>query len=389
MPVQGKVDPRFEAVRAAFHDNFSGRGEIGAAVAVLVDGRTVVDLWGGIADRASGRAWTADTLVPIFSCTKAATALCAHVLASQGRLDLDAPVARYWPEFAAAGKERIPVRMLLNHQAGLPAIDLPLAAEATYDCLRLTAALAVQAPYWPPGTVHGYHAMTFGWLVGEVVRRVTGKSLGRFFREAVAEPLGADLWIGLPAALERRVATVRMAPLQAGVTPLLRAILDRTSMVSKAFMNPVGLMTSGQINTRAFHGAEIPAANGIGSAMGLAAMYAPLACGGTWKGVGLVSQDVLRRLYRAESEGEDLILLLPTRFTSGFMKTMDNGQQDSLILGPHTEAFGHAGAGGSIGMADPVARVAIGYVMNQLGVGTLLNERGQSLVNAVYESLGR
>jgi CubicO group peptidase (beta-lactamase class C family) len=387
MQVFGKVDSRFEAVRAAFEDNFARRGELGAAVAVLVDGRTVVNLWGGVADRASGRPWDAETLAPVFSCTKAATALCAHVLVSRGRLDLDAPVARYWPEFAAAGKERIPVRMLLNHQAGLPAISAALPAEALYQWPRMTAALAAQVPYWEPGTAHGYHAMTFGWLVGEVVRRVTGKSLGTFFREAVAEPLGIDFWIGLPDHLEQRVARAHMAPLQAGITPLTRAILERNSIVSKAFMNPAGLMTPVQINTRAFHAAELPAANGIATARALAEMYAPLAGGGAWRDVDLVSADVLKALSTVESEGHDRILLLPTRFASGFMKTMDNRPEDSVIMGPNAEAFGHAGAGGSIGMADPVARVAIGYVMNQLGAGTLLNARGQSLIDAVYDSL--
>lgn len=387
MEISGKVDPRFEAVRAAFHENFSRRGELGAALAVVVDGRTVVDLWGGIVDRISGRCWDGDTLVPIFSCTKGATALCAHVLVSRNRLDLDAPVARYWPEFGAAGKGRLPVRMLLNHQAGLPAVMEPLPAEALYDWGCMTAALAAQAPLWPPGSLHGYHAMTFGWLVGEVVRRVTGKSLGTFFRETVAQPLGIDVWIGLPAQLEPRVATVRMVPLQAGVTPLMRAMLDRKSIVSKAFLNPVGLMMPGHVNTRAFHAAELPAASAVASARGLAGMYAPLACAGGRVGVEVVSTDVLQVLARVESAGDDRILLLPTRFTSGFMKSMDNRPADSLILGPNAEAFGHAGAGGSIGMADPVARVAIGYVMNQLGAGTLLNARGQSLVDAVYDSL--
>ncbi len=387
MPISGTVDSRFEPVRAAFRENFASRGELGAGLAVSVDGRTVVDLWGGLADKASRRPWTAETMAIIFSCTKAATALCAHMLVARGRLDLDAPVARYWPEFARAGKERIPVRMLLNHQAALPAIDEPLPAAAILDWARMTAALAAQAPHWEPGTAHGYHAMTFGWLVGEVVRRVSALSVGTFFREQVAGPLGLDFWIGLPAALEPRVATERMPPLQTETTPLMRAILDRSSTVSKAFTNPPGLLTARQVNARVLHAAEIPAANGVATARGLAGMYAPLACGGRLRGVELLDREVLTAASTLESEGEDRILLLPTRFASGFMKTIDNRPGDSLILGPNPEAFGHGGAGGSIGMADPVARVALGYVMNQMGEGVLLNPRGQALIDAVYECL--
>lgn len=388
MDVNGTVDPRFEPVRTAFRENFASRGELGAAVTVIVDGRTVVDLWGGLADRASQRAWTADTMAIIFSCTKAATALCAHMLVGRGRLDLDAPVTRYWPEFAQKGKERIPVRMLLNHQAALPAIDEPLPAEAMLDWDRMTTALAAQAPHWEPGTAHGYHAMTFGWLVGEIVRRVSGKSVGAFFREQVAGPLGLEFWIGLPAALESRVATERMPPPQNEITPLMRAILDRGSLVSKAFTNPPGLLTARQVNARALRAAEVPAANGIATARGLAGMYAPLACGGRSNGVELLDRGVLQEASAVESEGGDRILLLPTRFSAGFMKTVDNRPGDSLVLGPNPEAFGHGGAGGSIGMADPVARVALGYVMNQMGEGVLLNPRGQQLVDAVYTSLG-
>ncbi len=387
MEIGGTVDPRFRPVRDAFGENFASRGELGAAVTVVVDGRTVVDLWGGIADKASRRPWTAETMTIVFSCTKAATALCAHMLVSRGQLDLDAPVARYWPEFAAADKDRIPVRMLLNHQAGLPAIDQMLPAEALFDWPRLTAALASQAPAWEPGSEHGYHAITFGWLVGEVVRRVSGQSVGTFFHEEVAGPLGLDFWIGLPAALESRVATARMAPLQPQPTRLLLAMADRGSVVSKAFMNPPGLMLASQVNSRAVHAAEIPAANGIATARGLVGMYAPLACGGHAGARELVSHDVLTAMSTVESEGDDRILLLPTRFASGFMKTIDNRPNDSLIMGPNPEAFGHGGAGGSIGMADPTAGVALGYVMNQMGAGVLLNARAHALIDAVYASL--
>ena len=388
MNVEGNCDSRFRAVRDAFCENFASRGELGAAVTVTVDGKTVVDLWGGVADRVSGRAWTGDTMVVVFSCTKAATALCAHMLVARGCLDLDAPVAHYWPEFAAAGKGAIPVRMLLNHQSGLAAVDEPLPGAAIYDWDTMALALAAQAPHWEPGAAHGYHAATFGWLVGDVVRRISGRSLGTFFREEVAGPLGLDFWIGLPAALEARVAPIRMAPLTGETTPIMRAMADRSTLTSKAFMNPPGLLTSRQVNARALHAAEVPAANGIASARGLAGMYTPLACGGRIGAVELVDRDTLQAMTTVESEGDDRVLLIPTRFASGFMKSIDNSRQgDSAVLGPNPAAFGHAGAGGSIGMADPTARVAIGYVMNQMGAGVLLNARGQGLIDAVYASL--
>ena len=388
MNVDGTCDPRFRAVREAFCENFASRAELGAAVTVSVDGTLVVDLWGGIADKVSGRAWTRDTMVVVFSCTKAATALCAHMLVARGALDLDAPVAHYWPEFAAAGKEAIPVRLLLNHQAGLAAVDDPLPLGALYDWDTMATALAAQAPHWEPGTAHGYHAVTFGWLVGEVVRRISGRSLGTFFREEVAGPLGLDFWIGLPEALAARVAPIRMAPLTGETTPIMLAMADRSTLTSKAFLNPPGLMTARQVNARVLHAAEVPAANGIATARGLAGMYTPLACGGRSGAVELVDRDTLQAMATVESEGDDRVLLIPTRFASGFMKSIDNRPRDSAILGPNAEAFGHGGAGGSIGMADPVARVAIGYVMNQMGTGVLLNARGQALIDAVYESLG-
>jgi CubicO group peptidase (beta-lactamase class C family) len=382
--IDGAVDAAFEPVRRAFRDNFAARGEVGAALAVIVRGRTVVDLWGGMADPVTQRPWRRDTLCLVFSATKGATALCAHVLASRGLLDLGAPVAHYWPEFAAAGKEEIPVRMLLNHQAGLAALDGRLPEGALLDWDRMAAALAAQRPNWTPGSAHGYHALTFGWLVGEVVRRVSGRSLGRFFRDEIAVPLGLDFWIGLPEELEPRVCRLRMAPPHHESSEIMRAMVIPTSLTARAFANPPGLLRASQVNSRAVHAAEIPAANGIGTAIALAGMYAALA---EPKVVEIVGRDTLAAMSRTESEGEDLVLLLPTRFASGFMKSVDNRPRDSALLGPNDAAFGHVGAGGSLGMADPAAGVAIAYVMNQLGPGVMLNERGQSLIDAVYECL--
>jgi len=384
---QGYVDPHFEPVREAFRANFAERGELGAAVAVFVDGRAVADLWGGLANHVQRTPWQRDTVTMIFSATKGAVALCVHLLASRGELELDAPVARYWPEFGAAGKAHIPVSALLNHQAGLAAIERQLPPEAIFEWPAITAALAQQAPSWRPGTAHGYHAMTFGWLAGEVVRRVSGRTPGRLFRDEIAIPLGLDFWIGAPAEVEARFARVRMPPPSRHPNKLRAAMFQRDSLSGRAFLNPRSMMMPGQANSPEIHAAEIPAANGLATARGLARMYALLACGGRLDGVELVGRETLDRLAVAESDGDDLVLLLPTRFTSGFMKHTDNRPESSFLLGPNDESFGHPGAGGAFGMADPVARVAIGYVMNQLGEGILLNARGQALIDAVYRCL--
>jgi CubicO group peptidase (beta-lactamase class C family) len=383
----GSVHPRFEPVRAAFAANFTTRGELGAALHVTLDGDSVVDLWGGIADARTQRPWSADTLVMIFSATKGATATAAHVLASRGELDLDQRVAFYWPEFAAAGKADIPLRQLLSHRAGLAGIDVPLPADALFDWSRMTAALAAQAPLWPPDSGHGYHAVTFGFLIGEVVRRVSGCSLGSFFRQEIAKPLGLDFWIGLPEELEPRVASVRMAPARSRPSPLFRAMMQRGSLTWKAFMNPRGMITGSHANARATHAAELPSSNGITNARGLAGLYTALACAGAWRGVQLVDAHSLHEMSSVASDGADKVLLVPTRFSSGFMKSVDNRPLDSVRFGPSPRAFGHVGAGGSFGMADPHHGVAIAYVMNQLGQGVLLNDRGQSLIDAVYDVL--
>jgi CubicO group peptidase (beta-lactamase class C family) len=278
--------------------------------------------------------------------------------------------------------------MLLNHQAGLPAIAPVLGRAALFDAEVLAAALAEQAPFWPPGSAHGYHALTFGWLVGEVVRRVSGRTLGRFFAEEIAAPLGLDFWIGLPERHEPRVATLRLAAPMQEESPVLRAMRTPSSLVAKAFANPPGLLRASDLNSRAVHAAEIPAMNGIATARALAGLYAALAASAPSPAIDGLDREAIRRMSAVESEGDDRILLLPTRFASGFMKSADNRPRDSVRMGPNEAAFGHVGAGGSLGMADPQAGVAIGYVMNQLGHGVMLNERGQGLVDAVYECLG-
>jgi CubicO group peptidase (beta-lactamase class C family) len=347
--IEGYCDPGFAPVREAFAENFAQRGEIDAAVAVTSAGRMVVDLWGGVADPRTGAAWERDTMVMVFSCTKGATALCAHLLAARGRLDLDAPVARYWPEFAAGGKESVAVRMLLNHQAAVPAVTATLPERALLDWQSMVEALAAQPPWWQPGREHGYHAVSFGFLVGEVVRRIDGRSLGRFFREEIASPLDLDFWIGLPESEDARVARLLPAPLPTEASPFFQALVDRATLTNRAFLNPPTLMKPPGIYSRAARAAEIPAANGIATACALAGLYAPLAAGGRTGNVPFVDRSTIERMSRVESQGYDRVLLLSMRFALGFMKSMDNRPADSARLGPNAASFGHAGAGGSIG----------------------------------------
>jgi len=394
MDSQGLCDPRFQAVRDELDRNFRERGEVGAAVCVQVEGRTVVDLWGGLADRRSGRPWERDTLGVVWSCTKGAVALCAHILASRGLLDLDAPMARYWPEFAQAGKESITVRLVLTHQAGLPAVRQPLRRGGLFDWSYVVPLLAAEAPFWEPGTRQGYHAFTFGHLIGEVIRRVSGKDLDLFFREEVAGPLGLEFYLGLPETEEDRVApTIRADPTPAGETPwrfLTQMNADPGSLQALIVRN-TGL-SPGDQDSRPAHAAVLPSQGGISNARGLAGLYAPLALGGAYKGVQFVDNDTLRAIAAVGSASAvDAVLLVGLRFGLGFLKSSDNrqaapGAQDSVILSE--SAFGHPGMGGSLGFADPDAQLAFGYTMNKQGRGVLLNERGQALVDAVYRCLG-
>ena len=388
--VAGTCDPAFLGVLDAFLENFGHRDELGASVCLTIEGRTVVDLWGGLKVRA-GAAWEADTLCIVHSCTKGASALCAHMAADRGQLDLDAPVARYWPEFAAAGKEAAQVSMMLDHSVGVPAIREPLPKGSIYDYDCMCARVAAEAPFWPPGARNGYHGLTSAWTVGEMVRRSTGKRLGRFLADEVAGPLGIDFWIGLPEAFEPRVAPMVAYP------PDERARNSRIAVAVRADRaSPTGLfMLNGggyEPNTRAGHAAEIGSANGITNARGLAGLYAPLANGGTLDGVRLVGPDTLTRMARVSvASHDDATLRIPTRFSLGFMKSIDNRALDnaddcSAVLSE--AAFGHVGAGGSIGFADPESKMSFGYAMNRMGAGILLNDRGQSLIDAAYRALG-
>ncbi|MFC3896021.1 serine hydrolase domain-containing protein [Lentzea rhizosphaerae] len=395
MLIQGTCASQFAEVRTEFERNFAERGEVGASVHVTLDGEPVVDLWGGVADLQTDRPWSEETIVHVWSCTKAATALCAHILASRGELDLNAPVVRYWPEYGAEGKDATLVRHVLSHQAGLPAATSALPAGAFYDWELVTSALAAQKPLWEPGTRHGYHGLTFGFLVGEIVRRVTGLTLGQFFEKEVSGPLGLDFWMGLPEDLEPHVAhTIPVDPTQPGVllpSLFVTALTQPESLPGLMLLNNGGYMAPGESDSRAAHAAEMGAIGGISNARGLAGMYRPLALGGSYNGVRLVEESQLPQMSSVVVAGLDAVVGVPSRFALGFQKATDNTYlppQDSEGLLLPEEAFGHTGMGGSLGFADPRTRISFGYTMNRQGPGLALNVRGQSLVDAVYRALG-
>lgn len=388
--VYGKWHPAFKRVRDEFVRNFAERGEVGASVCVKIAGIPVVDLWGGLADPNTGAPWRRDTLVHVWSCTKGATALCAHILASRGLLDLDAPVAQYWPEFAQNGKEGVTVAMLLSHQAGIPALRDPLPYGSFFDTAYMTDRLAAEAPFWQPGTEHGYHALTFGFCVGELVRRISGRSLGEFFRSEVGDPLGLDFHMGLADS-----ELSRLAPIIAADPPspplsrfFITLLTDPTSIPALIFFNSGGYLDPGVAESAVARAqTEIGASGSFANARSLAGLYAEVAKGHR----GLVDRASFARMSRVNSAGWDAFGEIPSRFSLGFTKSIDNrrdtpGNQDTGILSE--DAFGHSGFGGSIGFADPSARLSFGYAMNKQGPGTLLNPRGQSLVDATYRSLG-
>jgi len=383
--IEGRCDPRFRAVEDVFRENFDRFGEVGASMAVLVDGDPVVDLWGGHMDPARTKAWERDTIVNVWSTTKGIVATCIHRLADQRLLDLDAPVANYWPEFAQAGKETLSVRYLLSHQAGLPAIRelLPVGSAFKWDVM--TDALAGQEPWWEPGTKHGYHAFTYGWLLGEVLRRITGETLGTYFRDQIAEPLSLDFHIGLGPEHDARTAEIippEMPPLGED-NFLMRMLRDSESMAFKAIGNPPDLMNFANANTREWRAAEIPAANGHGNARSIARLYGALARGGELDGVRVLSPQAIARATEVQATGPDAVMGLPLHMALGWVVSSPEAP-----LGPNTRAFGHGGAGGSLGFADLDARVGFGYAMNKMiQTDSLMDPRWPSLIDAVYSSM--
>jgi CubicO group peptidase (beta-lactamase class C family) len=382
MDIKGEVKPGYEGVRDAFSANFSSHGDVGAAFCLYVKGRKVVDIWAGVADVKRGRSWDENTLTLVYSTSKGVTAICAHLLAQRGQLDLDAPVVDYWPEFGQAGKSRIPVRWLLSHRAGLPTIDGHLTPQDALAWDPAVEALAAQAPTWEPGTKHGYHALTYGWLVGEVIRRATGRTVGEVLSEEASRPLGLDLWIGLPEAEEDRVCRlipvepVRLSPeelttLAPERLEMLRAMTSPTSLAMRA-LNVTDPPFN--FNSRAVHAGELPAANAIATARSLAKLYA--ATIGEIDGIRLLDPTTVEDATHEQANGPDQVLLQDTRFGSGFFLP----SRFSPLMGPRS--FGHAGAGGSLACADPERGIGFAYVMNKMQQNLSGDPRTADLIEA-------
>jgi CubicO group peptidase (beta-lactamase class C family) len=372
--VDGFVRDRFAAVRATFENNLASGADVGASFAATVNGEMVVDLWGGWADEAGTRPWEKDTIVNVYSTTKTMTALCALILADRGDLDFDAPVARYWPEFAAAGKEKVKVSHLMAHSAGLSGWKEKITLEDVYDWDKMTTLLAAQAPYWEPGTQSGYHALTQGFLVGEVVRRITGRSLGTFFRQEVAEPLGADFHIGLPASEDDRVADLIPPPPGSAIGDG-----DQSELVANMSRNPgVNVL---ETRTRAWRGAEIPAGGGTGNARSIAQIHAILANGGEAQGKRFMSEAGCRKALELQIEGTDLILGGPAKFGMGF------GLPSAAVPLPNPNTIFWGGYGGSLVIIDMDAHASIAYAMNKMGATTTGDTRALGMAMAIWQGL--
>jgi CubicO group peptidase (beta-lactamase class C family) len=380
MTIDGYVATEFEPVIDVFTQNFDDRGEVGAAVCVYLDGQPVVDLWGGLADPTIGARWQEDSLVLVYSATKGVTAICANLLIQRGQLDPEATVASLWPEFAANGKGAITVGQTMSHQAGLPLVEGDFTLEESLSWQPMVDALARQAPIWEPGKQHGYHMRTYGWLVGEIIRRAdpAHRTPGTFWREEIGDPLGIDFWIGLPEAMESRVA--RLVPPKQDLRAALAPFGDDL-LLARVFSNPGGHFNYDHMwNTRELHAAELPSSNGIGSARGLARLYA--SCIGEIDGSRTLSAETVSGATLERACGKDEVLMIESCFGLGFMLGRSFGAANP------PDAFGHAGAGGSLAFADPDSGVAFAYVMNDLRFdATEGDPRSEELVRAVYRVL--
>ena len=374
MDIHGTCKPQFEAVKAAFEENFEQRGDVGASVAVSLEGETVVDLWAGHRDRARTLPWERDTIVNVYSTTKTMAALTALLLADRGELDLYAPVKRYWPEFAQNGKDKVEVRHFLSHSAGLAGMDEPMSDQDVYDWEKMVTALARQAPWWEPGTASGYHALTQGHLIGEVVRRVTGVSLGQFFRRELAEPLDADFHIGTGAEHDHRIGELIPPP----AAPASEAKPE--SIAARTFANP--FISARASATRAWRAAEIPAANGHGNARSVMRVQTLAANLGVAAGKRLMSEAGCRAIFDQQTFGKDLVLGVPIRFGMGYGITTD-----AMPMGPNPNIAYWGGWGGSTAVIDQDARLCVSYVMNRMEGNLMGDLRGFRLLLAAHRSL--
>ncbi|MEJ0044516.1 MAG: serine hydrolase domain-containing protein [Rhizomicrobium sp.] len=373
--IHGFAQEKYAAVRKMFEENIASGADIGASFCATVNGETVVDLWGGYADPAKTRPWEKDTIVNVYSTTKTMTALTALLLADRGLLDFDAPVARYWPEFAANGKADIKVSHLMSHSAGLSGWRETIAKDDLYDWEKATALLAAQAPFWEPGTAPGYHALTQGYLVGEVIRRIAGKSVGTVFREEIAAPLDADFHIGLPASEDDRVAEL-LAPPQGDAAADGPELSD---LMANMASNP-GIDVA-ETRTRAWRVAEIPAAGGTGNARSIAQIHAILANDGVAQGRRFLSREGVRKALEPQIEGTDLIMGVKAKFGLGF------GLPGGLMPLPSPNAMFWGGYGGSLAIIDMDAKMSIGYAMNRMLGTTTGDPRGIGLAFAMWQAV--
>jgi len=375
--IHGFCDERFASVKEVFEQNFKSRMEVGASFAATLNGKFIIDMWAGYADAAQTRFWEENTIVNVYSTTKVMTAICTLMLVDRGLLDLDAPVANYWPEFAQSGKEEIPVRFLLSHTSGLSGWEKKITVEDLYNWDKVTNLLAAQKPWWEPGTKSGYHSSTFGNLLGELVRRVTGKTIGTFFKEEVAEPLKADFHIGLPEEYDSRVGDLIPPP---PITMNQNGEFDPNSIAFKTFINPV--MNPEETKTRAWRAAELPADNGHGNARSVARITSAIACGGEVDGVHLLSIDTIEKALEEQSYGTDLVLMVPIRFGLGF-----GLQNKERPIGPNQRILYWGGWGGSVSIMDLDAKLSIAYVMNKMVTTATGDPRSTKPIEALYASI--
>jgi CubicO group peptidase (beta-lactamase class C family) len=392
-PTGGYCVRGFESAADAFRENFAHDGEWGGAACVIVDGRCVVDLWGGYTDLERTTPWAQDTLVNAYSTGKGVLAMLVMDAVSRGELDLDAPVSRTWPDFAAAGKSAIRLRTVLSHRAGLPAIRPLLAPEVKYDWQRMCRLLAAEQPFWEPGRAHGYHSNTYGFLIGEVLRRATGVTVGTLLRERLAGPAAADFYWGLPASLHARVAPMLFTKeltiedqIRQGAELLEReaGTVEAEGMIWRGYFNPPGISGFGAVNTEAWRNATIPSTNGHANARALARLYDCALRGAPTshdRRHSLGSAALLKEFTRIHADGTDRVLGRPSRFGLGFQLP-----QPDRPIGPNVHTFGHFGHGGSLGFADPDARLAFGYVTNRPGA-RFIASRALRVANAVYAAL--
>jgi CubicO group peptidase (beta-lactamase class C family) len=377
IPVQGSCDSAFATVKQAFESNLASGDEVGGSIFLDIDGKPLVDLWGGSRDQAGTQPWQADTIVNVWSTTKTVTSLAMLMLVSRGQVDVHAPVARYWPEFAAAGKERIEVCHLMSHTSGVSGLDQPAVVEDLYDWDKSTSRMAAQAPWWEPGTASGYHALNFGHLLGEVLRRVTGKSLKQFVADEIAGPLGADFQIGAALHDAARITPVIPPP----PLPVDLAAMDPTSPAVRTLTGPPA--DANDANTPGWRAADIGAANGHGNARSVARMLSAIALGGTVAGIELLSSDAISSIFEQQSDGIDLVLGVPLRFGVGF------GLPKPVTIPyiPDERVCFWFGWGGSVILMDLERRMTFAYMMNNMAAGVIGSARAESYVRAAYAAL--